>query len=514
MKTKKLCTSKDIKHGGQGMVEFALVLPVLLLLTLGIFEFGRLLFIYSAVNTASSEAVRYGSAVDDTGGAARYADCAGIEGTANRVGSLVSISSITISYDEGPSGAIISSTCPPPVPEDIVGGRDRIKVEVQSPYSPIVPFVALFDNLSFTISADSFRTIIKDIELGEGGAPPGGGGGGGGCDPSVATVDFEADKSQLENTGNIDVAINISGTPEDVVTVEFSVTGGTATGGGDDYTINTSSPITLPGVITIEVQGDSTIEPDETVEITMGTVTCATKGDDAFTASILNDDAPSPDPDVSITSGNSPIAEAGGVSTITASLSVAHASQDVTINFSTGGTAEGDGNDFTLSNYSVIIPQGNLSTTTTVTGLDDADTDDEVVIVSLSSAVNANIVAPSSYSVTITDDDAAPTMHVDDLNGWYSAGKNANFKDANVTIRIVDEFGSPLENALAGGTWGGGGSGSVNCTTNASGECTVVEEDVHKNNWPVTFTVTSVVKATYTYESGDNVETGITINYP
>ncbi|HUM37637.1 MAG TPA: TadE/TadG family type IV pilus assembly protein, partial [Anaerolineae bacterium] len=32
---------------GQGLVEFALILPLLLLILLGIFEFGRVLFIYS-----------------------------------------------------------------------------------------------------------------------------------------------------------------------------------------------------------------------------------------------------------------------------------------------------------------------------------------------------------------------------------------------------------------------------------------------------------------------------------
>ncbi|MEJ2352363.1 MAG: pilus assembly protein [Anaerolineales bacterium] len=47
---------------GQGMVEFALTLPVLMLLMLGIIEFGRLLFTYSAVTTAGREAARYGPA--------------------------------------------------------------------------------------------------------------------------------------------------------------------------------------------------------------------------------------------------------------------------------------------------------------------------------------------------------------------------------------------------------------------------------------------------------------------
>jgi Flp pilus assembly protein TadG len=46
---------------GQGMVEFALTLPMLMLLMLGIIEFGRLLFTYSAVTTPAREAARCGS---------------------------------------------------------------------------------------------------------------------------------------------------------------------------------------------------------------------------------------------------------------------------------------------------------------------------------------------------------------------------------------------------------------------------------------------------------------------
>ena len=41
---------------GQGMVEFALVLPLLLILIFGIIEAGRLLFLYSAVMSSSREA--------------------------------------------------------------------------------------------------------------------------------------------------------------------------------------------------------------------------------------------------------------------------------------------------------------------------------------------------------------------------------------------------------------------------------------------------------------------------
>ena len=61
------------------MVEFAIALPVLLLLLYGILEAGRLLFVYSTVVTASRQAARYGATTGENGsGVPRYQDCDGI----------------------------------------------------------------------------------------------------------------------------------------------------------------------------------------------------------------------------------------------------------------------------------------------------------------------------------------------------------------------------------------------------------------------------------------------------
>ncbi len=500
----------------QGMVEFALVLPILLLLVMGIIEFGRLLFIFSAVNTASAEAVRYGSAVDDTGGTARFIDCTGIEEAAFRIGSLVNLSSVTISYDEGPGGATISATCPPPDPDDIVGGRDRIYVQVQAPYSPIVPFVALFDNLNFTITADSYRTIVKDIELGEGGGTGSGGGNGGGGLPTV--VFTSASQTVAEDSGTATITAQLDSTIANDVTVPFTLSGTATEGGGSDYTI-TASPITITAGnttanITITINDDLDVEGNETVIVTMGTPTNAIKGSpDEHTATITDNDSVSV-PVVSFAMASQSGDEDTGTMFVRVELDHATGS-DVVVPFTLGGSATGGGTDYSISASPVTISAGDTWENITITVVDDGDIEsDETVVITMGSPTNANLGSPSEHTATIVDDDSNPTMHVDDLNGWYSDGKNANFKDANVTIRIVDAGGSPLENALAGGTWGGGASGTASCTTNASGECTVAEEDIHKNDWPVTFTITSVVKASYTYNAADNVETSVTINYP
>lgn len=46
--------------GGQTLVEFALILPVFILLLVGVFDFGRAIYAYNTLNNAAHEAVRLG----------------------------------------------------------------------------------------------------------------------------------------------------------------------------------------------------------------------------------------------------------------------------------------------------------------------------------------------------------------------------------------------------------------------------------------------------------------------
>jgi len=170
----------------QGMLEFALILPVLLLVVMGMVEFGRMLLIYSSVATASREAVRYGSAAGNIpAGTPRYLDCAGMRAAAKRMGSLVGIqdSDIVIQYDHGPGTSVFAS-CPASSPDDITGGVDRVVVQVSVVYAPLVPLAPI---PTFTIASQSARTVIKSIQVAGNTATPGSGGGGNGA-TSTATV--------------------------------------------------------------------------------------------------------------------------------------------------------------------------------------------------------------------------------------------------------------------------------------------------------------------------------------
>jgi hypothetical protein len=149
------------REHAQTMVEFALVFPIVLLITYGIIEFGRMVFIYSTVASAAREAARYGAAVGkNTDGIPYYKDCPGIIAAAQRAAILTSITVDEIWYDHGPGTTPqISNTCKPPF--QIIFG-DRIGVHVVALFKPIIPFVRV-GPASFT--AQNARTIVVNIQI-------------------------------------------------------------------------------------------------------------------------------------------------------------------------------------------------------------------------------------------------------------------------------------------------------------------------------------------------------------
>jgi len=162
---------KTNNERAQTMVEFAIVFPVLLLITYGLIEFGRMLYIYAAVTNAAREGARYGAAAgyldDDT----RYfMDCDGIR-TAVRRGAILTViadNDIRVWYDHGPSTAPLLDTnnrCPSGTgrfDQDLVQLGDRIGVRVQVHYKPIIEFLGLS---GFTIQSQNARTILLKMEL-------------------------------------------------------------------------------------------------------------------------------------------------------------------------------------------------------------------------------------------------------------------------------------------------------------------------------------------------------------
>ena len=143
-------------------MEFALILPVLLLVIFGIIESGRLMAIFSGVTSSSREAARYGAGVGLTNRTKLtppYQDCDGIDAAARRLSVLAPLDSVTIDYDNLRTLSTWSG-CPPPRDEIVLGSR--IIVTVAGSYRALVPLVGI---PPIPIESVTKRTILKEVWL-------------------------------------------------------------------------------------------------------------------------------------------------------------------------------------------------------------------------------------------------------------------------------------------------------------------------------------------------------------
>lgn len=395
--------AKPFKHKSpvnkaQGMVEFAMVLPLLLLLIYGIIESGRLLFLYTSAMTSSREAARYGSAAGDVSGTMTYyADCTGMREAAKRIGRFAGVqdANISINYDHGPGSTSPFATCPLAATDEVVLG-DRVIVQVNTLYQPILPMVRF---VSFPVTSVTRRTIVKDVDIE--GTPP---------SPVTPTLSFVlVDQSADEGVGQMVAQLQLSAPTSKAVSVDIAVSGTAIE--GDDYNVSTTHVVLTPGEtiydMTIDVFDDVIDEDDETVILAMGTPTHAIKGTpDVHTATIIDNDDP---PFVYFTSEAQSQTE--DLDTVIGLELSAPSSREITVNYGVTGSALGAGVDYSITASPVVIPPGDTTAVLYVDLIDDTlDEDDEMVIVTLGAPINAIMGTPDVHTLTIVDNDDPPEI--------------------------------------------------------------------------------------------------------
>lgn len=102
----------------------------------------------------------------------------------------------------------------------------------------------------------------------------------------------------------------------------------------------------------------------------------------------------------------------------------------------------------------------------------------------------------------IVDNIPDPPAHITDLDGQSVSVVSGSW-DAVVTIVVKDSSGAFAAWRNATGTWGDGGVGSSNCTTNPQGNCQVRLSGIPTGTTSVSFTVTSISGA---YDPGANTD--------
>ena len=123
---------------GQSLLEFALILPLFLLVTIGIFDLGRSVYYYSMIHNAARESARYG--------AVNYCDSTGIKMVADDMAERL-LDGLTVSE--------------PLIDYDFEGMPEYIVTKVQYKFQAVTPMIGIFLGESgfITLTSQSMNHI-------------------------------------------------------------------------------------------------------------------------------------------------------------------------------------------------------------------------------------------------------------------------------------------------------------------------------------------------------------------
>jgi hypothetical protein len=210
--------------------------------------------------------------------------------------------------------------------------------------------------------------------------------------------------------------VNLSGSSQYPVTVNYATANGTAIA-GSDYTASSGTLTFLPGetsnTITVNTFSDNDYEPDETLTLSLSNPTGATISTATATGTILNDDQR---PTMQISSVTQIEANKNTLSIFSFIVSLSHANdtETITVNYTTANGTAIAGSDYTASSGTLTFLPGETSKAiaVNVTG-DRLFEPNETFTVTLSNAINASITTATATG-TITNDDINPNT---DFNG-------------------------------------------------------------------------------------------------
>ena len=229
-------------------------------------------------------------------------------------------------------------------------------------------------------------------------------------DDSAPAASFSsAAYSRYESGVSVAVMVNLIGLSDRIVSVEIATADGTATA-GNEYTARSEMLTFNPGesskIFVVQLANDTTPESARFFMLALSTPVNGTLGvPGSTTVTIVDDDT---EPKVSLSAASYSLNENAGDVLITANLTAPY-EKSVSVNYATvDGTAKA-GSDYTVGNGTLIFNPGETRQTLTVPLTNDTTHEnDEVFTLALSSPVNATVDAPSSTTVTITDDDLVP----------------------------------------------------------------------------------------------------------
>lgn len=245
--------------------------------------------------------------------------------------------------------------------------------------------------------------------------------------------------SSSENSGGCVFTFRLDRPSASAVSFTTATANGTATA-GSDYTAQGATARSIPAgqtslTVFVAYLDDSTDEPDETFTLSATGISNATPGSLGATGTIVDNDAA---PLLTVDNGGCTVTEGNSGSTACNFVFHLLPASGKTVSFSSA-TADGTavaGSDYTAHTATLrTIPAGQTTLTVTVPVLGDTLFEsNETFALTVSAVSNATPSSPS-YTGTITDDDVAPTVSVD--NGGCSVTEgDSGSRDCVFTLRL------------------------------------------------------------------------------
>jgi hypothetical protein len=229
-------------------------------------------------------------------------------------------------------------------------------------------------------------------------------------------------------TANAVFTISLSAPTGNTVTVNYATADGTASL-SNDYLSIFSTPLTFfPGetskTVTVQVRGDTTIEPNETYFVNLSNPTNATIGNGQGTGTIVNDDA-----SFQFSAANFTVTEGAANATITVTMNGGLANT-ATVDFATSDGTALAGSDYTATTGTLSFAPGDTSKTFKVPILNNATCEPiETLNLSLSNPTGGALLGtPVAATLTIFDEDCSFA-----INGHVTNNSGTGIPNVQIT---------------------------------------------------------------------------------
>lgn len=239
-------------------------------------------------------------------------------------------------------------------------------------------------------------------------------------DDGIPTLSINDITIKEGNSGTIALfTVSLSNPTNQVVTVKYATSDGTARANDGDYTTQsgtlTFNPGELSKPIEVAVNGDGRAEPDETFLVTLSDAVNATLGKPQGQATLENDDAL---PQVSISDVRNITEGDIGSRTVAFVVSLSNPdTQPVTVDYETvDDTATTADKDYVSAKGQLKFEAGEVRKAIIVTVNGDTNIEtNETFMVKLSNASANAEIARTKATATIINDDKAPRISIDDV---------------------------------------------------------------------------------------------------